>query len=243
VVHGEPVPAGFEPFSSSHAVAVGIGAVAIAVLVAAGRRGGALQQWALAILAFFCLAAYPLTQLAWALGGDPIDLESALPLHLCGIVAIVAGFALLTRRPTLCELTYYWGLAASLQGLLTPAIDYDFPHPVFVTFFLHHGAIVGGALFLPLALGWRPRRPLWRTFLRAVLWTELYVVVMLPLNCALGTNFGFLARKPDNPSLLDHLGPWPYYLLSVQAIGLLALGALTLPFARPHPRMTRPTPG
>ena len=36
------------------------------------------------------------------------------------------------------------------------------------------------------------------------------------MNWLLGTNFGFLARKPKTATLLDHLGDWPIYLLWLQ---------------------------
>jgi hypothetical integral membrane protein (TIGR02206 family) len=226
---------GFAPFTASHAVTLAAGAAAIATLVLFGGKPGRPRQLATALLAFACLASYALNQLAWAACSDPIDLDNSLPLHLCDIAAIVAGFALLTRRRTLCELTYFWGLAASIQGIVTPAVGYGFPHPVFITFFWHHFAIVGAALFLPLGLGWRPRRPLGRTVIRVFLWSEVYLLTMIPINFLLGTNFGFLARKPDNPSLLDHLGPWPWYLLSLQLVGLALLSLIALPFLRSRP--------
>lgn len=225
------MPLAFVPFSGVHWAVLAAGAVATVVLILLGRRGGVARAGATGLLAFLCLATFPLTHLAWNLGGDIPNMESSLPLQLCDVVAVVAGFALLTRRPTLCELAYFWGLSASLQGVLTPAVGYDFPHPVFLSFFVHHIAIVAAALYLPLALGWRPRRPLWRTALRVLLWSEAYFVVMLPLNFLLGTNFGFLNGKPANPSLLDHLGPWPAYLLAMQAVAVVAIGLLTLPFA------------
>ena len=207
------------------------GAVAIAGLIALGRRGGRARAAATGLLAFGCLGAYTFTQLAWNLGGDVARFEDALPFHLCGIVAFVAGFALITRRPILCEITYYWGLAASLQGILTPALEYGFPHPVFFAFFANHLAIVATALYLPLGLGWRPRRPLIRTVGRVILWSEVYFVVMFPLNFLLGTNYGFLREKPPGPSLPDHFGPWPWYLLSLQVALVVALTLLSLPFA------------
>ena len=222
----------FTPFSATHAATLAAGTAAIALLITLGRRPGRPRQIASGLLAFACLASYSLNQLGWSTCGDPIALDNSLPLHLCDIAAIIAGFALLTRQPTLRELTYFWGLAATVQGIVTPAVGYGFPHPVFLTFFWQHFAIVGAALFLPLALGWHPRRPLHHTVLRVVLWTELYLVVMLPVNFLLGTNFGFLARKPDNPSLLDHLGPWPWYILSLHLVAFLLLAMLALPFAR-----------
>jgi uncharacterized membrane protein YwaF len=49
------------------------------------------------------------------------------------------------------------------------------------------------------------------------------------INAWLGTNFGFTAHKPVNPSLLDHMGPWPYYLLGMQGMAVVLFSLLALP--------------
>lgn len=41
------------------------------------------------------------------------------------------------------------------------------------------------------------------------------------LNYVIGANYMFLLRKPDTPSILDMLGPYPYYLLAEEGIALL----------------------
>jgi uncharacterized membrane protein YwaF len=53
----------------------------------------------------------------------------------------------------------------------------------------------------------------------------------MSVNLVLGTNFGFASRPPDNPSLIDHLGPWPWYLFAIQAIGVALFFLLAIPFA------------
>jgi hypothetical integral membrane protein (TIGR02206 family) len=55
---------------------------------------------------------------------------------------------------------------------------------------------------------------------------------MFPLNASAGTNYGFLNRKPGTRSLLDLLGPWPWYLIpeTVLVLGVWAL--MTLPWQR-----------
>lgn len=50
-------------------------------------------------------------------------------------------------------------------------------------------------------------------------------------NALLGSNYMFIARKPDDPSLIDVLGPWPWYILSLEAVGLAICFILYLPFA------------
>jgi uncharacterized membrane protein YwaF len=52
------------------------------------------------------------------------------------------------------------------------------------------------------------------------------------VNWALGTNFGFLAHKPVNPSLLDAMGPWPFYILGQALLALLFFVLLTIPFVK-----------
>ncbi|MEY4245694.1 MAG: hypothetical protein RLZZ245_3279, partial [Verrucomicrobiota bacterium] len=48
----------------------------------------------------------------------------------------------------------------------------------------------------------------------------------------LGSNFAFASRPPDNPSLIDHLGPWPWYLFSLLGIALLLFFILALPLTK-----------
>jgi hypothetical integral membrane protein (TIGR02206 family) len=211
-------------------MALGIGAVAAAILITAGRRGNSSRILATGILAFLNLSAYPLGQAAWLSMGGQKSIDHVLPFHLCDIAAITAGFALLTRKPLLCTLTYFWGLAATFQALLTPAITVGFPHWPFVMFFVHHFAVVTAALYLPLVEGWRPKAPLWRVPLEVYGCSVSYLIFAMTANHLLGSNFGFASHPPENPSLIDHLGPWPLYLFSLQGIALGCFFVLTLPF-------------
>lgn len=222
----------FRPFSSEHLVTVAVGAVVVAALLAAGRSGDRGRKLSAAVLAFANLTSYPFNQAAWLSLGHPVALDNILPLHLCDIAAIIGGFALITRHPTLCALTYFWGLAATMQALVTPALSVGFPSWPFVSFFVQHFAIVATALYLPIVDGWRPKQPLWKSPLEVYGWSVAYLVFALAVNSLLETNFGFASRPPANPSLIDHLGPWPWYLFSMQAIGLLLFFLLALPHSR-----------
>jgi hypothetical integral membrane protein (TIGR02206 family) len=224
------MPQPFHPFTPEHYAAVAIGTVATVALIVAGKRGGQSRTLATALLAFLNLSALPFGLAAWMALAGPKSIDNFLPLHLCDVAAMTAGFALITKRPLLRALTYFWGLAATVQALITPAISVGFPHAAFVMFFIQHFAVVAAAFYIPLVEGWRPEGPLWRAPLTIFAWSLLYLLVVIVVNRLLGSNFAFAMRPPDNPSLIDHLGPWPWYLLSLLGIGLLLFFLLALPF-------------
>lgn len=223
------MPPVFHPFTPMHGWAIMAGSVGIAAFILWGKSGERNERIARGVLAFLCLAAFGYTQAAWmTVEGDP-DLDSSLPLQLCDLAAIIAGFALVTENRLLCLLTYFWGLAATIQALLTPAITIGFPHPAFIAFFVHHFSIVAAALYLPIIRGWRVGRPWWKGPLTALIWANVYIAFAMAVNAWLGTNFGFAARKPVNPSLLDHMGPWPWYILGMQGLAVVLFSLLALP--------------
>lgn len=213
-------------FGTAHGLTVLTIALIAAICIYAGRRG---CLWPRVLLAFVCLMVFPLNQLALASLDFQIPLNNLLPCHLCDIAVLTAGFGILTEKPLLCELTYCWGLAGTLQGLITPNLGWDFPHPMYWTFFIHHGVVVIVALYLPLAMKWRPRPGI---VPRIFLWNQAYFIIAFSLNSASGTNFGFLAAKPEVASLLDHLGDWPVYLIWLQLIAILVMALLLLPFRK-----------
>lgn len=197
-----------------------------AVLIFFGRRGA---KWPTIFLAWMTFSTFAANQAAYASLDYPVALDNILPFHLCDVVAIICGFALLTKKRGLCELAYLWGLTGTIQGLVTPNMPYGPDHPVYWSFFLQHGSIVIVALFIPLAMRWRPDRG---TFWRVFLWGQIYFFGALAINHFLGTNFGFLREKPRVASVLDYFGDWPTYLIGIQIFALVAYLILLLPFAQ-----------
>ncbi len=157
-----------------------------------------------------------------------LPVKEHLPFQLCDWAMITCVAALLWRHRLAFELTYFWGLAGTLQAVLTPDLEYGFPNLGFILFSIAHSGIIVAILFLTLGLGMRPTlRSLWRAFLGV----QVYAVVTVLLNLALGTNYGYLLRKPARPSLLDFLGPWPWYIASLEVVGLALFFLIYAPFA------------
>ncbi|MFN4872826.1 MAG: TIGR02206 family membrane protein [Akkermansiaceae bacterium] len=220
----------FQPFTSVHFITLAIGFVIIGMLIVLARRSEKSQRIITALLAFCNLVSYPFALYAWR--EYPHSLDNLLPFHLCDLAAIVAGFALVTRRPILLTLTYFWGLAATTQALITPALSIGPPELPFIHFFFQHFVIVAAALYIPIVLKWRPKQPWWKSPIIVLAISIGYQATALLINAILKTNFAFVSDFPDNPSLIDHLGPWPVYLFAMQGLALIFFLLLALPFRR-----------
>ncbi len=219
----------FRAYDADHFAALGLTAGVLAAMCLVARSGvfPRLERTQRAGLAVLAILIFPLSFAVGKSMGIEQDLGDSLPLHLCDLAAITAFFALLWRNPLLCELTYFWGLAGTVQGLLTPDLQFGFPHPSFLLFFLHHGGVVLASCYLVMGLGFRPRSgAVWRVFL----WTQLYAAAAGLTNFFLGTNYGYLRAKPAKASLLDYMGDWPWYILVLEAVCLALFLALNAPF-------------
>ncbi len=213
----------------SHWVVLGL-TVLLAGLMVAGRRHGC--RWArgleLTVGWGVFISYFADTGLA-AWSGLPVVWRNALPMHLCNWAAFATWVGLVWRRPLAAELAWFWGMSGTLQATLTPNQTLDFPHPTFVTFFILHGGVVAGAIHLVFGLGMRPQARAW---LRAIVWTQGYVLAAAAVNLAIGSNYAFLCAKPVNPSLMDKLGPWPWYVAGLHALGVAFMVLLDMPFWR-----------
>ena len=74
--------------------------------------------------------------------------------------------------------------------------------------------------------------PDWRDYRFAVITTLAWGAFTFVFNTIAGTDYGFLNRKPLNPSLLDALGPWPYYVLAEIVIVGAVWALMTWPWER-----------
>jgi len=140
------------------------------------------------------------------------DLPNALPMHLCDWSAISVIIALLWRRQLPYELAYFW---------------VEFPDVRFITFFVSHGGTLIAILFLTIGLRMRPYP---KSLLRIFIWSNIYLAAAGTADYLLGSNYGYLRAKPVNPSLLDYLGPWPVYILSLEAVALISYLIYYIPF-------------
>lgn len=162
-------------------------------------------------------------------------LHGSLPLALCNFTLVVGAAACWWLTPQLIELTYYWGLAGAMQGLVTPDLNVPFPHVEFFEYVVGHTGIIVAALFLVVGLRRSPRPG---SVLRASVITYLYAVVVALADVVLDANYMFFRRAPRQWTLIRLMGPYPWYLVTGVVIVPLFFTILYSPFwfARRSPR-------
>jgi hypothetical integral membrane protein (TIGR02206 family) len=134
--------------SAVHLITVGVTAAAIAALVAAARvRPGRWIVFAARALAVL-IVANETSWFVWQAVHHAFTIQNDLPLHLCDVAAYLSAVALWLRTPLLVELTYFWGIAGTANGVITPDIGDPFPSYLFFQYFIQHGAILCAALLL-----------------------------------------------------------------------------------------------
>lgn len=155
-------------------------------------------------------------------------IQTMLPFHLCSVLVWLCAFMLITKKYVIYEFAYFLGIGGGLQALLTPdAGIYGYPHFRFFQTLISHGCIVISAIFMTTIIGLRPT---WKSVFRVIIGMNIYMLLVGLLNWVIGSNYLFIAHKPETPSLIDMLGPWPWYILGLELIGVLMVLILYVPF-------------
>ncbi len=207
--------------------AVVLAAGGCAALCAAARRHPGRWTVAVARVIGLLLAADAVTYtLALVVQGNWSP-KTSLPLALCDMGVVVAAVACWWRVMVLVELTYFWGLAGTVQGVITPDLNVGFPHLVFFEYVAGHLGIVAAALFLVVGMGLVPRP---HAVPRVFATTLGYTAIVGTVDALTGADYMFLRRPPGEWTVLRLLGPWPWYLASASVVALVLFTLLDMPF-------------
>ena len=155
------------------------------------------------------------------------EIESSLPLHLCGLSAILSGLVLFWRKQVLYECLYFWGLSGAFHSLMTPEFTMGKDGLLFYEYYLSHGGIILSAIYLTWILRMKPRK---RSWWKIFLWSQLLIPIIGFVNLILDANYMYLCIKPivENPFLI---GEWPWYFLGVEFAAIIHFVIIYLPFA------------
>jgi hypothetical integral membrane protein (TIGR02206 family) len=218
----------FRPFSHTHVVVVLVFAALAVILITLGRRWrdtsrGAQLAGGLAIAGFVVW----ITINGWWLLPRNFSVAHSLPLHVCDLTCLLAPLVLLWPARWMRAILYFWGLGLSMQGFIQPDLRDGPGRPGFWFFWANHYVVVGFAIY-DLARGYRPG---WRDYAIAVAAAVVYVGIVLPIDVIWGLNYGYLGpTKPGQPTLIDHLGPWPWRVPVMVGMGFTVFALMVLPW-------------
>jgi hypothetical integral membrane protein (TIGR02206 family) len=222
---GEP----FQLFGSAHLIALTVVLLINLSLVLLWHKPGSRARRIFRYTLAGILVVNETLWHIWNYATGQWTIQTMLPLHLCSIMVWLSAYMLAFENYTLYEFVYFMGIGAAMQALLTPdAGRYGFPHFRFFQTIVSHGAIITSAVYMTAIEGFRPY---WKSLVRLVIGLNIYMAFVMVVNRLIGSNYLFIARKPDTASLIDVLGPWPWYILSIEVIGGVVCLILYLPFA------------
>ena len=140
------------------------------------------------------------------------DIYENLPLHLCSISNLITCFILfIPRSQKLFEFLFYCGLWGGLMAILTAQInDYDGSIFKYLQYYSSHGTIILIPLYMFYHLEYELTKFSW---LRVLLILNILMLIIIPFNFEVGSNYMYLAEAPNikNPLVF---GDWPYYILN-----------------------------
>lgn len=219
----------FVLFSTQHLIAIGLiiltGVILIVSQRGAGEKSRNIVRYTLAIL----LVVNESTWQLWNLYTGQWSIQTMLPFHLCSALVWLSAYMLVTRNRTIYEFAYLIGIAGALQAILTPDLgQYAFPHYRYFQVFISHGIIIIAALYMTLVEGYRPT---WQSVKKVAIYGNIYLAAVFILNLLIGSNYLFVAHKPETASLLDMLPPWPIYILVIEVLAAVFILLFYAPFA------------
>ncbi|HZB97996.1 MAG TPA: TIGR02206 family membrane protein [Candidatus Sulfotelmatobacter sp.] len=203
--------------------------IAAVLLPLARKRPGKWLAAVSIILAVLLVADEVSYAIVHALVRHDYALSHDLPLYVCDTAAFVAAAALVRPHPLLVELTYFWALAGTLQGLLTPDVYFPLWTYDWWQFYGDHSLVVLAALLLVVGRRIYPRKGV---VLRVAIASVAFTFLAGIADLVWGGNYMYLRSVPGTGSLLSIMGPWPWYIATTAALAVALLIVLDSPFWR-----------
>jgi hypothetical integral membrane protein (TIGR02206 family) len=155
------------------------------------------------------------------------DSKLHLPFHLCRFANLAIPFVMIWKKERLFQVLYFWGMSGMLQGAITPDVTHGFPHFHYFRFLIGHNGMVLVLIYAIVVFDFRPTlKGLWDSFLAL----NVFLVFAAIVNLVLDSNYFWICGKPPTASLLDYLGPWPWYILVAEFVTLLHYLVAYAPF-------------
>lgn len=219
----------FEAFTYMHALPIlGISLFCLMYLYFA-RNKEKDQQFILGFYLSLLPFAAMVSRIVMEFYEGNFSLDDDLPLHLCRLASLVMPVFFLLKNEVWLKRMYFIILAGCLQAVITPELSFYHPHYSFWIYWIMHAVLIWLPVYVVAIMNVVPE---WKDMKEAYAVTILYMFATLVINFALNSNYFYTRHKPPSASLLDHMGPWPWYLVSGAAIALVLFLLFFIPIYR-----------
>lgn len=163
------------------------------------------------------------------------SLQSSLPLQMCAMAAWLSGIVMFYKNQKVFEILYYWGLPGAFHSLMTPEFTLGASGFWFFEYYLAHGGIILGALWVTLVFKKRPTKGSWW---KIFLWTQLVIPIIGSINYLINANYMYICAPPvvDNPFVA---GQFPEHLIVLEFAALLHFIIVYLPYGLKYRKEAR----
>jgi len=158
------------------------------------------------------------------LGETIIDV---IPLNMCNYTMILAALMMILKSRKIFPLVYFWSIGA-IFAILTPDVFYAFPNPQNISFFITHFYIYFSIAYGIKYFGYSIN---FADFKKAFVYLNGIMFALFFLNLLIGSNYMFL-RYPAPNSPMELLGPWPYYIISLEVVMVILFSILYYPYRK-----------
>ena len=155
--------------------------------------------------------------------------KTDLPFDICNLMGLLIPFLMWTPNKRFFTLLYFWILAGTTQAIFAPHLFNGFPNFIFFKYWIVHGGLIVYIIYIARVWGYPiTLKDLWRSFLVI----QVYVIFVFFVDKLIGANYVYLVEKPPVGSIMDYFGPWPVYILVLEAIVLFLSFMVYLPYWR-----------
>ncbi len=200
----------FSTFSTMHLVLLGlpvlliIGMLKNKELVRSPKGGKAIWLGLMGLLLTQQILLY-----AWYYFTGNFDMKDALPLYPCRISSLLSIIVMIYWREDLFNLLFFMGLPGATLALFMPDTwNLGFPNAMCIQFFAGHSAILMTIFYLIIKHDYKLSKNALRS---AYKFCSIYLGLLLVFNHFVGSNYAYMAHKPNIPALAG-LPDFPYHI-------------------------------
>ena len=151
-----------------------------------------------------------------------MPLYTLFPIHVCNVSLILSMIFLVKPNFQGFQLMFYMSLGA-IAAILFPEAVLPLPNFLGIVFYSTHFFILFVIIYQMKYLKYRPTlNGLFKTYIAL----NVLAVIAFIFNNKFSTNYMYINHKPITASPIDYFGPWPFYIIVVQAI-FIFLGFLS----------------